>query len=63
MITISFDPSLRQFCEENNLPPEDAWMLMQVHWRGKVPEHIEDWRYIYDSIVLIMTGELPEYDR
>jgi hypothetical protein len=54
MLTLTFNAALREFCERYALPPEDRWMLMQVHYRGKVPTSERDWWFVYTSIVLVM---------
>lgn len=51
---LTFNDALVQFSEENDLPPEDRYMLMQIHYRGVVPETVADWWYIYTSIKLVL---------
>lgn len=42
--------SLREFAEEAKLPESDILMLVGIQYRGKRPESIDDWRFIYESI-------------
>lgn len=42
--------SLKEFAESENLPDVDVMMLAGIQYRGKRPENLEDWRFIYESI-------------
>jgi hypothetical protein len=44
------ESSLKKFAEEEDLPEADIQMLARIAYRGKRPETVEDWRYIYESI-------------
>jgi transcriptional regulator with XRE-family HTH domain len=46
----SVTPSLRQFATENDVPAQDVQMLSRIRFRGKQPETIDDWRFLYESI-------------
>ena len=48
--------SLRQFADENGLPPADVRMLASIRYRGKAPGTMEDWRFIYESIQMRVKG-------
>jgi transcriptional regulator with XRE-family HTH domain len=41
---------LRQLAEEDDLTPDDVEMLARIEYRGKRPENVKDWRYIFESI-------------
>lgn len=47
---VKVPPSLRQFAEEDNLPPEHVGMLARIAYRGKQPEKPEQWRMLYNLI-------------
>jgi hypothetical protein len=53
-LILTYNDALREFCEQYSIPPEDWYMLMQVHYRGVIPETVADWWYIYQSIVRTM---------
>jgi hypothetical protein len=42
--------SLREFAKEAELPESDILMLAGIQYRGKRPETLDDWRFIYESI-------------
>ena len=42
--------SLLQFAEEDNLTEADIKMLGKIQYRGKRPETVADWRFIFESI-------------
>lgn len=44
--------SLRDFADQARLPEADIKMLADIRYRGKAPETVDDWRYIYESIRL-----------
>lgn len=54
---LTFTDELRAFCERYDLPPEDRFMLAQVHYRGNVPQTERDWWFIYRSIQLVLSDE------
>lgn len=45
-----FPPELLDFAEQANLTNEDIEMLVGIRYRGKRPENVDDWRYIFESI-------------
>lgn len=47
---IEISDSLREFCEEAELPPVDIEMLAGIRYRGASPRTKEDWRFLYESI-------------
>lgn len=57
-VSLTFTDALRAFCERHELPPEDRYMLAQVHYRGNVPQTEADWWFIYRSIQLVIEREL-----
>jgi transcriptional regulator with XRE-family HTH domain len=42
--------SLLEFAEEADLTDADIQMLARIEYRGKRPQTIDDWRFIYESI-------------
>ncbi len=42
--------SLREFAEQDAIPPSDVEMLSQIRYRGMAPHSVDDWRYLYESI-------------
>ncbi len=42
--------SLAQFAAEADLTEADVHMLAHIEYRGKRPDHIDDWRFIYEAI-------------
>ena len=45
-----FPDSLNDFADLEGLPNIDVQMLAGIHYRGRQPETIEDWRFIYEAI-------------
>ena len=43
-------PTLLDFAQLEDLPDADIQMLANIEYRGKKPESVGDWRYIYESI-------------
>ncbi len=41
---------LLQFAEQADLTEDDIEMLAGIRYRGKRPETVDDWRYIFESI-------------
>lgn len=42
--------SLKDFAMQEQLPETDVMMLAGIQYRGKQPETVNDWRFIYESI-------------
>jgi transcriptional regulator with XRE-family HTH domain len=42
--------SLREFAEEDGLPPEDVRMLAGIEYRGERPQDPQQWRILYNVI-------------
>ncbi len=42
--------SLRKFAKLENLTDDDVAMLARIEYRGKRPNNVDDWRYIFESI-------------
>lgn len=42
--------ALRQFALAEQLPEEEVKMLAQIQYRGKRPNKVEDWKFLYESI-------------
>ncbi len=42
--------SLREFATLENLTDADVAMLAGIQYRGKRPDNVDDWRYIFESI-------------
>jgi len=42
--------SLREFAEEDELPPEDIRMLAGIEYRGERPQDPQQWRILYNVI-------------
>jgi transcriptional regulator with XRE-family HTH domain len=49
--------SLKQFAEQANLPPEDVMMLAGIHYRGRQPVRVEQWRIIYAVIRAVLSDD------
>ena len=41
---------LKNLAEIDKLPTRDVEMLAQIRFRGRQPETLEDWRFLYDAI-------------
>jgi transcriptional regulator with XRE-family HTH domain len=48
--TIEIPQSLNDFAREDNLTEADIEMLAGIQYRGKRPETVSDWRFIFESI-------------
>ena|SRR5438132_10034574 len=42
--------ALRQFALAEQLSEEEVRMLAQIQYRGKRPNKVEDWKFLYESI-------------
>jgi transcriptional regulator with XRE-family HTH domain len=42
--------SLEQFAKEDRIPEEDKRRLACIKYRGRQPESVDDWRYLYETI-------------
>jgi transcriptional regulator with XRE-family HTH domain len=42
--------TLREFAEIENLTSADVQMLARIEYRGKRPDTVDDWRFIFESI-------------
>ena len=42
--------SLREFAEDDGLPPEDVRMLAGIEYRGERPQDPQQWRILYNVI-------------
>ena len=42
--------SLREFALAEGLDDEEVQMLAAIKYRGKRPQQVEDWRFVYESI-------------
>lgn len=42
--------SLREFAEQDGLPPEDIQMLARIEYRGEKPQDPQEWRILYNVI-------------
>ncbi len=42
--------SLREFAEDAQLEDHEVNMLAQIRYRGRQPQSVEDWRFLYESI-------------
>lgn len=48
--------SLREFAEEDGLPPEDVQMLAGIEYRGERPQDPQQWRILYNVIKTASEG-------
>jgi transcriptional regulator with XRE-family HTH domain len=48
--TAEISESLREFAHQENLTEADVTMLARIQYRGKRPNNVDDWRYIFESI-------------
>ena len=46
----SVPEALRQFALQAALPEDDLKMLSRINYRGRSPQTVADWRYLYESI-------------
>jgi hypothetical protein len=42
--------NLLQLAQEDNLTKSDVQMLANIRYRGKQPQSVADWRFIFESI-------------
>jgi transcriptional regulator with XRE-family HTH domain len=49
-------PSLIQFAEAANLPPDDVLMLARLKYRGKQPSTPEKWEFLYNVIKMTVSN-------
>jgi transcriptional regulator with XRE-family HTH domain len=49
-------PSLIQFAESANLPPDDVLMLARLKYRGKQPSTPEKWEFLYNVIKMTVSN-------
>lgn len=56
-VSSKYPDSLKLFAEKYDLPESDIMMLANVQLRGKRPDTIEDWQYIYESIRRTILGK------
>lgn len=52
----SIPESLLEFSRNADLPIDDFEMLAKIKFRGRQPEHADDWQYIYESIKRSIRG-------
>jgi transcriptional regulator with XRE-family HTH domain len=48
--SVEIPKSLKDFAREDNLTEADVEMLAGIQYRGKRPETVADWRFIFESI-------------
>lgn len=49
-VSAEISVSLREFAKAENLTGADVEMLARIEYRGKRPDNVDDWRYIFESI-------------
>ena len=47
---VMISDSLREFAQAEELDEEGVNMLARVRYRGRQPQTVDDWRYLYESI-------------
>ena len=47
---VELPESLLDFAAQDKLPDTDVKMLARIQYRGKRPNSVSDWRFIYESI-------------
>ena len=47
---VEIPENLRQLAQEDNLTKADVRMLANIRYRGKQPQSVADWRFIFESI-------------
>jgi XRE family transcriptional regulator of biofilm formation len=47
---LDISQSLLDFASQDELPDADVKMLARIQYRGKRPNSVPDWRFIYESI-------------
>jgi len=50
--------SLREFAEEDDLPPGDVQMLADIEYRGERPQDPQQWRILYNVIKTASEGSI-----
>jgi XRE family transcriptional regulator of biofilm formation len=45
-----FSPSLVQFAKKEGLTPREQRMLAQINFRGRHPESVDDWEFLWTAI-------------
>lgn len=48
--TLNIPDALKTFAEQEHLPNSDIDMLAMIKFRGRQPETVDDWRFLYESI-------------
>lgn len=47
---VEIPETLQKLAQEDNLTQADVLMLASIRYRGKQPQSVGDWRYIFESI-------------
>jgi len=47
---VMLSESLQEFAQAEGLGDEERDMLARVRYRGRQPQTVDDWRYLYESI-------------
>jgi len=47
---LTFNPALRQMCEQYDVDNDWRWVLMQIHYRRRVPETVNDWWFLWQAL-------------
>jgi transcriptional regulator with XRE-family HTH domain len=53
---VMISESLGAFAKAANLSDDEVAMLARVRYRGRQPQTVEDWRYLYESIKRSLSG-------
>lgn len=53
---VMISESLGDFAKAANLSEDEVAMLARVRYRGRQPQTVEDWRYLYESIKRSLSG-------
>ena len=48
--SLEIPESLKKFAQEDNIKPGDVKMLAQIHYRGRRPRTLEEWRLLWRLI-------------
>jgi transcriptional regulator with XRE-family HTH domain len=58
-----FPPSLIKFAQRNHLTPREQRMLAQIEFRGRRPQTMEDWEFLWNAIERSVPARRPRTGR
>jgi transcriptional regulator with XRE-family HTH domain len=60
---IDLPPSLAKFAAKRNLTPREKKMLAQINFRGRHPETVDDWEFLWTAIQRSVPARRPRTTR